>query len=193
MKNETEKTEDIKEIKDLFRFHGITLPIVEHNGQDFIPIKPLIDLVGLAWRTTKRRLQKPTKQEFHAFCQLKIANLDGLEGLKASENYCITLESVQYFLVQINLDRLESNDKPDVAEYLKKLHKEWMSALHSYETNGVAIKSEQKSHLKDLFSLRKSAIGEEKEQLTRLIRVELAKFSDIDVADLIDPQQNLPI
>lgn len=188
MKNET--NEDIKEIKDLFRFHGLILPVVEHNGQDFIPIKALSDLVGLNWRTTKRRLQNPTKQEFHCFSRLKIANLDGLEGLKTSENYCITLESVQYFLVQINLDRLESNDKPDVAEYLKKLHKEWMSALHDYETKGVAFKNNHHANVKELLIMRKNAVGTEKQRLTFLIEQQL---DEMGCPEIPDPQQNLPI
>ena len=90
------------QIKTIFHFHGLRLPVIEHQGQEFIPIKPIIELIGIDYKGAKRALSSGHKADFFAFCQLSVANYDGL-GEASFPIPVILFRRVHFYIAQINL------------------------------------------------------------------------------------------
>lgn len=75
MKNETEN--NIATVKSILQFHGLQLTIIEHNGVEYVPIRPIIELIGLNWNSAKTALSKGFKQKKFQFTTLTVAKLAG--------------------------------------------------------------------------------------------------------------------
>lgn len=78
-------------ISNLFRFHGLLLPVVLHQGEEYIPVKPVVDLLGIDWRNIKKSLSGNYKQAFFGFCTLKVPLPHGLGGDTTPQIPCIYL------------------------------------------------------------------------------------------------------
>ena len=160
------------QIKTIFHFHGLRLPVIEHQGQEFIPIKPIIELIGIDYKGAKRALSSGHKAEFFAFCQLSVANYDGL-GEASFPIPVILFRRVHFYIAQINPDAIKVQGNTAAADMLVKLHEEWAQALFDYETTGIAVKQSHNSRLKELMQLRKSAVGQEVSAFNHMIAQEL--------------------
>lgn len=51
-------------IKTIFHFHELSLPVIEHEGGEFVPVKPIIEHIGMNWRTALRTLQTDFRTKF---------------------------------------------------------------------------------------------------------------------------------
>ena len=40
--------------KSVIAFHGILLTVVEHEGEDYIPLKPIVEMLGIQWKTARQ-------------------------------------------------------------------------------------------------------------------------------------------
>lgn len=183
------QTNDTK-INGIFHFHGLNLPIWTQDKQDFVPLKPITDLIGIQWQRAKKSLESEYKTQFYQFCLIVPPPIAGLGILKYKETACILLKKVHFYLAQINPERIQANGNIEAAQFLTQLHDEWAQALHDYESYGAAFKSNHQSNLKELLIMRKNAVGTEKQRLTFLIEQQL---DEMGCPEIPEPQQNLPI
>jgi len=77
------------------------------------------------------------------------------------------------YLARVNTSILRAKGKADAADWLLAMQKEWAGALYQYEMHGIAVKAGQHKSLKELFVMRRHAIGEEKARLSYLIALAL--------------------
>lgn len=160
-------------IHNLFRFHGLLLPVVLHQSEEYIPVKPVVDLLGIDWRNIKKSLSGGYKQVFFGFCTLKVPLPHGLGGDITPQIPCIYLAKMHFWLAQVNPEKVQAQGNQDSARLIRELHEEWAQALHDYETSGIAVKKDHLHTLKELMRLRKLASGAEAERLTILIAREM--------------------
>ncbi len=126
-------------------FGDAILPIVKcDDGHERMPLKPISDQIGLDWATQRRKVRD------NEYLTKRLGLI--LVGLKPYQNnekggekpqYCIRIDRVTAFLNTINPQNIRSMGNHDAADWLEAKHAEWDDALHQYETDGFAIKSNQ--------------------------------------------------
>lgn len=143
-------------------FHGLLLFVYSTGDQQYIPIRPIIDLIGTDWRTARKSIITGDSADLFGTTSLLTAKIDNSGGLMLEiggvstpsqsssdtsnarndeliELLCIRLDRVHMYLARVNTSRLRVNGKFKAADYLLKLQHEWADALHDYENHGIAI------------------------------------------------------
>ena len=140
-------------------FHGTHMMVYSYQDKDYVPAKPIADIIGIDWRQAKRSMLKDDNQKLYESIRLsmsKISNLGGDISPQTSENdsltdaVCIRFDRVEMFLARVNTSRLRSHGNIEAADYVLKLQTEWAQALHNYETHGIAVKSTLFNNTKQL-------------------------------------------
>lgn len=171
-------------------FGDAILPVIAcPDGFDRVPLKPIIEQIGVDWRNQRR----------------KFANSDYITkrmGIKVEgdktltqEQICIRFDRVTAFLNTLNPENIRGMGNSEAADWLEAKHQEWDDALHAYETTGFAGKRPEDVALRDLktlFQMRDKANAQERAWLTQLIA---SKARDMGVSDaqLAAPQGELAL
>ncbi len=56
--------------KGVINFHGLLLTIVEHNGQDYIQLKPIVEMLSLQWKSARISTFNGDNGELYGTCEL---------------------------------------------------------------------------------------------------------------------------
>lgn len=127
--------------KTILSFHGILLTVVEHKGIDYIPLKPIVEMLGTQWKTARETAISGDNAKLYGTCELNEPVFNSFDTLKGTKKAVfILLEAGEMYLTRVNTSRLRSNGNESSADYLLALQKEWRKALHDYETLGFAVK-----------------------------------------------------
>lgn len=158
---------------------------------DYISLRPLVDQIGLDWRTQKKGLLDDDAILFYGTLRLedgeivqppcKYALKNGDSPRYTSEKaqkigiFCtddapkdtvfIRLRRVQMYIARISIGHVRgTGGNASSAEYLLALHEEWADALHDYETLGIAVKRNHTSRneAKEKGYMRMAAVMREK-------------------------------
>ena len=200
------------------RFHGLTLLVVEAAGVQYVPAKPISDLLGLDWRNQRAAIQAGDNAVLYGACRLISplfnafergditplppaggqAEVDGhtestSQSADRRADLYIRLDRAQMFLARVNTSRVRSHGNVDAANFLLKLQIEWAEALHAYELHGVAVKQgtlAERRLLNDLMKSRVLAGPREKPAFDRMISDALAELG-YPLAE--NGQQTLPL
>lgn len=133
--------QSITKFKTVIQFHGILLTVVSYGGEDYIPLKPIIEMLGTQWKTARETAFSGDNRELYGTCELNEPIFNSFSTLKgAKKAVFILLEAGEMYLARVNTSRLKANGNKSSAEYLLTLQKEWRKALHDYETHGFAAK-----------------------------------------------------
>jgi len=181
--------------KQIIPFHGILISVVEHNGTDYIPLKPIVELLGTQWKTAREKAFFGDNKELFGTCELNEPIFNTFHTPRgAKKAVFILLEAGEMYLMKTNTNQIRKNGNASTADYLLKLQKEWRKALHDYQNKGIAVKSkslDQKKELKELFNARKLATKPaEKEALSKMIEHQMA---ELGYPLTPDPQGELPV
>lgn len=122
-------------------FAGVVLPIVlDDEGREVVPLKPIADAFGLKWEEQRIRVQGAYLARFLGTCTPVIRG-----GNQSREMVCIRLDRVAAWMFQINPERVRAAGNEAGAEFLIQKHEEWADLIHEYETRkGGMIQSETK-------------------------------------------------
>lgn len=139
---------------------------------EYVSLRPLVDQIGLDWRTQKKGLLDDDAILFYGTLQLEDGKIVQPPCKYALKNavlpsynseepqkigvFCtddaqkdtvfIRLRRVQMYIARISIGHVRGRGANETsAQYLLSLHEEWADALHDYETHGVAVKT---SHAK---------------------------------------------
>lgn len=159
----------------IINFYGLRLTIVEHDGQHYVPIKPISDMLGLTWRTTRDNIFSDENAALYGVKRLNPAPLNeylgelaedlapyGAEKSAAHLPVHILLEQVYMYLARVNSSKVRAMGKETAADRLLALQKEWGIVLFKYES-GIAVQKQSKEKsLNTLMTMRDKAQGEEK-------------------------------
>lgn len=116
-------------------FHNAELYIVEHNGQPYTPMKPIVDGMGLAWQTQHRKLIQGYNQNGDAPNRwgVSIIETPTLSGIQ--EMLCIPLRKIFAWLMTISPNKV----KPELRDTVIMYQNECNDVLWDYWSKGQAI------------------------------------------------------
>lgn len=107
-------------------FHSDTLFIVDHNGQPYIPMKPIVESMGLDWKSQYDKLTTNPR-----FCMVEITiQMPGDDQKRAV--CCMPLRKLCGWLLGINPGKVN----PDIQEKVIAYQNECDDVLYDYWTNG---------------------------------------------------------
>ncbi len=116
-------------------FHNAELYIVEHEGQPYTPMKPIVDGIGLDWKSQFVKL----KQRFAStVVEITIVANDGKERLMT----CLPVKKLFGWLMTISPNKV----KPELRDTVIKYQEECDDVLWDYWTKGQAVNPRPKTH-----------------------------------------------
>lgn len=144
--------------KALFRFHGLNLLVVEFDGAEYVQAKPISDLLGMLWKSTKRSLFSGDNALLYGTKELRDPSINdaGTTGGTKISVY-LELKQVFMFLARTSTNNLRAKGNLDGANYLLALQREWGNALYSYEMNGAAYKKTKLDFYKEITKIQSGA------------------------------------
>lgn len=139
-------------------FHNAELFLVEHNGQPYTPMKPIVDGMGLDWKSQFVKL----KQRFAStVVEITIVANDGKERLMI----CLPVRKLFGWLMTISPNKV----KPELRETVIKYQEECDDVLWDYWTKGQAVNPR--------------STKEEREPLTNAVNLLVAKTKHLNYSD----------
>lgn len=116
-------------------FHNAELYIVEYEGQPYTPMKPIVDGMGLDWKSQFVKL----KQRFSStVVEITIVANDGKERLMT----CLPVKKLFGWLMTISPNKV----KPELRDTVIKYQEECDDVLWDYWTKGKAVNPRPKTH-----------------------------------------------
>lgn len=109
-------------------FHGSDLYIVEHNGEPYTPMKPIVEGMGLAWQP---QLEKLNNRFASTITEIVMVAGDG----KLRSMICLPLRKLAAWLNSISANKV----KPEIRERVLQYQEECDDVLYEYWTKGVAV------------------------------------------------------
>lgn len=105
-------------------FHGAELFIVEHNGEPYTPMKPIVEGMGLDWKSQFDKI----KQRFaKGMVEIPIPTLGGLQQM-----LCLPLRKLAGWLYTIHVNKV----RPELRERIMQYQEECDDVLWRYWTEG---------------------------------------------------------
>lgn len=120
-------------------FHGSALYVVNHNGEPYTPMKPIVEGMGMTWKTQFRKL----KQRFSStVVEMTIVAADG----KSREMVCLPLRKLAGWLQTISPNKV----KPEICGKVIQYQNECDDVLYEYWTKGVVVNPRKASVMEEL-------------------------------------------
>lgn len=118
-------------------FHGNNLYVVNFNGEPYVPMKPIVEGMGLAWGAQFAKL----KQRFNSsVSEIEMVAEDG----KLRNMVCIALRKLSGWLHTISPNKV----KPEIRDKVIKYQEECDDVLYEYWTTGE-VKKKHKSTVQE--------------------------------------------
>ena len=172
-----ERSINLLSVTGLFDFMGISHPVFQddESKQKVIYVKGLVDQISIDWKTQRVKLNNDESVELYSTANYKsIGKLEGprpseiaVEGggigslehknepefVKPKEGLYLPLESIQMYLARLSISQVKNQGNESAAKFILSLQKEWLKALNSYETHGLAVKDSHKKQDKERSNL----------------------------------------
>lgn len=118
-------------------FHGNNLYVVNFNGQPYVPMKPIVDGMGMDWASQFTKL----KQKFKStIAEITMVAEDG----KERNMICLALRKLAGWLHTISPNKV----KPEIRDKVIKYQEECDDVLYEYWTTGE-VKKKHKSTVQE--------------------------------------------
>ncbi|MBL5979723.1 phage antirepressor N-terminal domain-containing protein [Comamonas sp. NyZ500] len=114
-------------------FHGAELYVVEHNGQPYTPMKPIVLAMGLDWGSQFRKVA--TNESRWGIVNLTIPSAGGDQAMT-----CLPIRKTAAWLTTIEPGKVKS---PEVRARVIRYQNECDDVLWSYWNEGIAINPRQ--------------------------------------------------
>ena len=110
-------------------FHGTELYVVEHNGQPYTPMKPIVEGIGLDWGGQHKKVA--ANESRWGISVMEIPSAGGAQSAT-----CIMLRKLPAWLATIDAGRVKN---PEVRARVIQYQNECDDALWQYWNDGMAI------------------------------------------------------
>lgn len=129
-------------------FHGDNLYVVNYNGQPYVPMKPIVEGMGLTWQSQFEKVKQRLKS---TITEIVIVAADG----KERNMLCLALRKLAGWLHTISPNKV----KPEVRDKVIRYQEECDDVLYEYWTTGEVKKKPnfRQSTAKELIPLRQTA------------------------------------
>ncbi|MDW7790092.1 phage antirepressor N-terminal domain-containing protein [Morganella morganii] len=128
-------------------FHGDSLYVVNYNGQPYVPMKPIVEGMGLDWMGQYRKL---TQRFAKGIEEMSIPTKGGEQSM-----LCLALRKLAGWLHTISPNKV----KPEIRDKVIRYQEECDDVLYEYWTTGEVKKKPnfRQSTAKELIPLRQTA------------------------------------
>lgn len=117
-------------------FHGNNLCVVNYNGEPYVPMKPIVEGMGLTWQSQFEKL----KQRFSkGITEIVIPSKGGEQSM-----LCLALRKLAGWLHTISPNKV----KPEIRDKVIKYQEECDDVLYEYWTTGE-VKAKHKSTVQE--------------------------------------------
>lgn len=141
-------------------FHNAELYIIEHNGQPYTPMKPIVEGMGLDWAAQFNKL----KQKFAAtIAEIAMVATDGKSRLML----CLPVRKLAAWLYSVNSNKV----KPELRDTVIMYQNECDDVLWDYWTKGQVVNPRPKTH------------KSEREPLTNAVNMLVAKTKHLNFSE----------
>lgn len=130
------------------QFHNDTIFCLEHNGEPYTPVKPIIENLGISWGTQGPKLS--SDRERFGCIDIKIPTNGGMQ-----DALCLPVRKLAAFLYTINPNKV----RPDLKDKLIQYQNECDDVLWQYWTKGYAASPKVKLTLKEEVDLASYILG----------------------------------
>lgn len=110
-------------------FHGADLYVVEHNGQPYTPMKPIVEGMGLDWKSQHRKLA--ANESRWGMVEMTIPSAGGAQSASS-----LPVRKVAAWLATIEPGKVKN---PDVRARVVTYQNECDDVLWQYWNDGIAI------------------------------------------------------
>ncbi|EDW4551152.1 phage antirepressor Ant, partial [Salmonella enterica subsp. salamae] len=125
-------------------FHGAVLYVVNHNGEPYTPMKPIVEGMGMDWASQFTKM----KQRFKTSIVKITMQLPGDEQRR--EILCLALRKLAGWLQTISPNKV----KPEIRDKVIKYQEECDDVLYDYWTKGKAENPRKKTSVDERTPLR---------------------------------------
>ncbi|WP_112070707.1 phage antirepressor N-terminal domain-containing protein [Klebsiella grimontii] len=108
-------------------FHGAHLYIVNHNGEPYTPMKPIVEGMGLDWKSQHKKLSQRFKK---GMVEITIPSAGGAQAM-----ICLALRKLNGWLQTISPNKVRTEIRDSVIQY----QEECDDVLYEYWTKGQVI------------------------------------------------------
>ncbi|WP_081232207.1 phage antirepressor N-terminal domain-containing protein [Pseudomonas chlororaphis] len=110
-------------------FHGTNLFIVEHHDEPFVPMRPIVEGMGMAWQPQHRKLV----DRFETCITHMVTQLPGDD--QAREVVCLPLKKLPAWMYSVNPKKVDESIRQTIIDY----QNECDDALWAYWNDGYAV------------------------------------------------------
>lgn len=145
-------------------FHGSSLYIVNHNGEPYTPMKPIVEGMGITWQS---QLEKIKNRFSKGVTEIVIPSAGGSQSMT-----CLALRKLNGWLQTISPNKV----KPEIRANVIRYQEECDDVLYEYWTNGEVknprktkkslpgkITPDQQEAIKQLVMTRGKALPKERQ------------------------------
>ena len=128
-------------------FHGDSLSVINYNGRPYVPMRPVVEGMGLAWQS---QLEKLKKRFSKGVTEIVIPSKGGEQSM-----LCLALRKLAGWLHTISPNKV----KPEIRDKVIRYQEECDDVLYEYWTTGEVKKRPnfRQSTAKELIPLRQTA------------------------------------
>ncbi|AOM39558.1 phage antirepressor N-terminal domain-containing protein [Xenorhabdus hominickii] len=120
-------------------FYDDELYVVEYNNEPYVPMRPIVEGMGLAWQSQLEKI----KQRFKStITEIVIVAADG----KKREMTCLALRKLAGWLATISPNKVKPEIRGKVIRYQDKCD----DVLYEYWTKGVVVNPRKRSVMEEL-------------------------------------------
>jgi hypothetical protein len=119
-------------------FHGNALYVVNHNGEPYTPMKPIVEGMGLDWKSQRTKI----KQRFaKGGVEITIPTAGGPQRM-----LCLQLRKLAAWLATIQPNKV----KPEIRDNVIQYQDECDDVLYDYWTKGATVNPRKLSVMEEL-------------------------------------------
>lgn len=121
-------------------FYGNSLYVVNHNGEPYVPMKPVVEGMGMTWQSQHRKLM----ERFKTCITEMMIQLPG--DTQRRLVICLALRKLAGWLQTISPNKV----RPEIRDRVIQYQNECDDVLYDYWTKGVAVNPRRVSVMEEL-------------------------------------------
>ncbi|EEM8545038.1 hypothetical protein R5S71_004681 [Salmonella enterica] len=119
-------------------FHGNALYVVNHNGEPYTPMKPIVKGMGMTWEPQLRKLNQRFAK---GMIKMTIPSIGGDQ-----EMVCLALRKLSAWLATISPNKV----RPEIRDKVIQYQAECDDVLYEYWTKGIVVNPRKTSVMEEL-------------------------------------------
>ncbi len=105
-------------------FYGNSLFVVEHNGEAYTPMKPIVEGMGLDWKSQHKKI---SQRFYKGMVEITIPSVGGIQSM-----ICLALRKLAAWLNSISPNKV----RPEIRDNVIRYQEECDDVLYEYWTKG---------------------------------------------------------